>query len=201
MANLATLVFAPSSSDAKTTSLDAVRRTLETAGVMARRDTFLTKDLADIAPEAENKQTLEAASKEAAGGLRVLTIRLGPKKGEVKVAKGNSSWTLNPDVTQTLVSFRNDLAAKNLITAADQFWKKEGPILDEGDFSVEQALEQGVLRIGPAATTSSQTIVVAKGVKREDLKSLEVDVSQNLAQLRAKLEADKFMATADKFVG
>jgi hypothetical protein len=199
MANLATLEFRPIAVEPKSVSLDAVRRALEAAGLMARGDRFLNKDLAgEIARDAESSETLETASKEATGGLRVLTLRLGPKESEVKVVKGEASWLLKPDVTQTLASFRRDLAGRNLMTAADQFWRKGGPIVDEGGYSIEAALDQGVLTIGAPA---SQTIVIAKGVKPENLKSVGVDASQTLAQLRAKLEADKFMTSADTFVG
>jgi hypothetical protein len=197
MANLATMEFRPLPGEPKTASLDAVRRALETAGLMARGDRFLTKDLVEIAPDAEGKETLVTASKEAAGGVRVLTLRLGPKEGEVKVVKGDANWLLKPDVTQSLASFRQELAGKNLMTAADQFWRKGGPIVDESGYSIEAALEQGVLTIGAPA---SQTIVIAKGVKPDNLKSVAVDVSQTVAQLRAKLEADKFMKSDDTFV-
>jgi hypothetical protein len=85
------------------------------------------------------------------------------------------------------------------MTPADQFWMKGGPVLDEGAFSIEEALEQGVLTIGAAART--QMILVAKGVKPDNLKFVQVDLGQNLAQLRAKLEADKVMTSTDTFAG
>src|SRR5262249_47636514 len=193
MSNLATLEFRPSAEPA-TASLDAVRRALETAGLMARGDRFLTKDLAEIAPDGESNQTLATASKEAAGGLRILTVRFGSKQSEVKVVKGDASWLFKPDVTQPLASFRGMLADK--MAPGDQFWMKGAPVLDERGFSIEEALEQGVLTIGPPAR---QTIVLAKGVKPENLTFLQVAVSQNLAQLRAKLEADRVMASTDTF--
>jgi hypothetical protein len=203
MASLATLEFRPSPvGGPKTASLDAVRRALETAGLISGGDRFLTKDLVEIASDAESKHTLATASKEAAGGLRVLTLRFGPKTSAVNLVKGEASWNLMPDVTQPLASFRNDLAARNLMGAADVFWMKGGPVLDESGFSIEQALdEQGVLAIGPPGSQGSQTILIAKGVKPENLKSLHVDLGQNLGQLRTKLEADNWMTKTDKFAG
>ena len=54
------------------------------------------------------------------------------------------------------------------MAAAELFWMKGGPVLDENGFSIEQALdEQGVLAIGPPDSQVSQTILVAKGVKPE----------------------------------
>jgi hypothetical protein len=198
MANLVTLVFGALPGEPKATSLDAVRRILEKAGVMARGDAFLAQDLVkQIVADEESKVTLETASKEAEG-LRLLTIRRGPKKSAVKVVKGEASWSVMPDITQTLASFRGVLAEK--MTPADQFWRKGGPVFDESEFSIENALDDGVLTIGPPASPSRQTILVAKGVKPENLKLVEIDVSQNLAQLRAKLEADKFMVATETFV-
>ena len=172
---------------------------------MARGDAFLAKDLSkEIALEAESTETLETTAKEA-GGLKVLTVRLGPNKREVKVVReGKTLGALRPDVTQILADYRGELTKKNLMTAADQFWKGGGPILDEDDFSIENALHEGSLTIGPAAGETSQTrqtIVVAKGVKPENLKFVEVDGAQNVGQLRTKLETEKFMAPSDAFVG
>jgi hypothetical protein len=198
MADLTIVALGPLTGDPKSTALDSVRRTLETAGVMARGDAFLNKDRLDIAADAESRETLEAASKEA-GGLRLLTIRRGPKESMVKVVKGDDNWVLKPDITQSLASFRRVLGEK--IAPADRFRIKGGPVLDESGFSIEEALEQGVLTIGAPASPTSQMVVLAKGVKPENLKSVEVDAGQNLAQLRAKLEADKFMSTADMFAG
>jgi hypothetical protein len=202
MVKLATLEFRPLPGGPKPASLDAVRRALETAGLLSGGDRFLTKDLVEIAADAESKHTLETASKEGAGGLRVLTLRFGPKTSAVKVVKGQASWNLMPDVTQPLASFRSELTARSLMAAVDLFWMKGGPVLDENGFSIEQALdEQGVLAIGPPDSQVSQTILVAKGLKPENLKSLRVDVGQNLGQLRAKLAADMWMTGTDRFTG
>ena len=202
MVKLATLEFRPSPDGAKPAALDAVRRALETAGLISGGDRFLTRELVEIAADAESKHTLETASKDGGGGLRVLTLRFGPKISAVKVVKGDASWNLRPDVSQPLASFRSDLAARNLMAAADLFWMKGGPVLDENGFSIEQALdEKGVLAIGPPGSQGSQTILVAKGVKPENLKSLQVDGNQNLGQLRAELEADNWITATDKFAG
>lgn len=201
MANLATLVLGAFPFEPKA-SLEAVRQTLQNAGIMAPGDVFLAKDLATgIAADLESKETLDTASKEA-GGLRILTVQRGPKQIPVKVVRGGDSWSFKPDIMRSLASFRVDLEGKNLMKPGDQFWMNEAPILDEGDFSIEEALDQSkVLAIRVSA--SRQTILVAKGLKPENVRFLEVDVDQNLAQLRAILEADKdkAMTPADTFAG
>ncbi|RRH93908.1 hypothetical protein EH240_28595 [Mesorhizobium tamadayense] len=201
MANLATLVLGALPCEPKA-SLEAVRQTLEKAGVMAPGDVFLAKDLAkEIAADLESKETLDTACKEAAG-LRILTVRRGPKQIPVKVVKGGDSWGIKPDITRTLASFRSDLEGRTLMKPDDQFWSNEAPILDEDDFSIEEALDQSKVLV-IRAPASLQTLVIGKGVKPENVKFLEVDVGQKLAQLRAKLEADKdkVMTPADTFTG
>lgn len=182
-------------------SLDALRKLLEAAGLMARTDVFLNKDHdKEIAPDGESKATLETVMKQAAEGLRVLTVRRGQKNKAVRLVKGKESWNLKLDPAQTLATLRTDLEQKGLIKPGDHFMKDGARVLAEGDFSVEEVVDgSSVLSIGPLPVQGVEKIVIAKGVSADKIQSLEIDVSQPIARLRARLEADRFMNGTDTF--
>ena len=164
---------------------------------MAPSDAFVGGDGASLSKAQE-----AGLVKDAVGANKPLTIVSGSQT--IVVAKGvkpENFKFVEVDGAQNLGQLRAKLETEKFMAPTDAFAGGDGA-------SLSKAQEAGLVKdaVGAnkplAIVSGSRTIVIAKGVKPENLKFLEVDVSQTLAQLRAKLAADsKFMTSDDTFIG